>query len=102
LMVDDDFLVLVNAWWEPLAFTLPETRPDAVWRLTIDTYDPGSAPGAANRGAGDSITVGPRSVAVLGSPRPSLPANGHHAFVRENQNPYPERTVAASHRTTVR
>jgi isoamylase len=85
LLVDDDFLVLVNAWWEPLAFTLPDTRPDAVWRLTIDTYDPGSAAGAANRGAGDSITVGPRSVAVLGSPRPSLPANGHHAFVRENQ-----------------
>ena len=79
LLVDDDFLVFVNAWWEPLAFTLPDTRPDAVWQLEIDTYDPGSVAGAGDRGAGDSITVGPRSVAVLISPRPSLQTNGHHA-----------------------
>ena len=26
-LADDDFLVLVNAWWEPLDFTLPNTRP---------------------------------------------------------------------------
>ena len=26
LLVDDDFLVLVNAWWEPLEFTVPPTR----------------------------------------------------------------------------
>ena len=71
LLVDDDFLVLVNAWWEPLAFTLPDTRPDAVWQLKIDTYDPGLAAGAVGREVGDSITVGPRSVAVLTSPRPS-------------------------------
>ena len=24
-MVDDDFLVLINAWWEPLTFTVPAT-----------------------------------------------------------------------------
>ena len=24
-LVDDDFLVLVNGWWEPLDFTLPAT-----------------------------------------------------------------------------
>ncbi|HTR95055.1 MAG TPA: glycogen debranching protein GlgX [Trebonia sp.] len=79
LLVDDDFLVLVNAWWEPLAFTLPDTRPGAVWQLKIDTHDPGSAAGDGNRGAGDSITVGPRSVAVLTSPRPSLRTNRHHS-----------------------
>ena len=28
-LLDDDFLVLVNAWWEPLDFVLPETRPGA-------------------------------------------------------------------------
>ena len=22
-VIDDDFLVMVNAWWEPLGFTLP-------------------------------------------------------------------------------
>jgi isoamylase len=90
-LVDDDFLVLVNAWWEPLAFNLPDTRADAVWRLEIDTYDPGSAARAGDRGAGDGITVGPRSVAVLTSSRPSLRKDRHRASVRKDQEFYPER-----------
>jgi isoamylase len=65
LMVDDDFLVLVNAWWEPLDFTVPTTRPNARWRAEIDTYDPEATAKAAERGAGDNVTVGPRSIAVL-------------------------------------
>jgi glycogen operon protein len=68
LLVDDDFLVLVNAWWDPLDFTLPNTRPGARWRAEIDTHNPGSE--AGDRGAGDGIQVGPRSVMVLTSPRP--------------------------------
>ena len=70
---DDDFLVLVNAWWEPLDFTLPATRPDAGWHVEIDTYEPGSkeGPDATDRKAGDNITVGPRSVVVLGNLRPT-------------------------------
>ena len=43
LLLDDDFLVLVNAWWEPLDFVLPDTRPEAAWQVEIDTYDPGAA-----------------------------------------------------------
>jgi isoamylase len=70
LLVDDDFLVLVNGWWEPLAFTLPPTRPEARWAVEIDTHDPGSP--AGDRGTGDAVTVGPRSVVVLKSPRPAL------------------------------
>ena len=60
-LVDDDFLVLVNAWWEPLGFVLPDTRSQARWRVEIDSYDPASQAGtaAADRGAGDPITVGP-------------------------------------------
>ena len=30
-MLDDDFLVLVNGWWEPLAFTVPPARAGQVW-----------------------------------------------------------------------
>jgi len=26
-LVDDDFLVLVNSWWESLGFALPENAP---------------------------------------------------------------------------
>jgi glycogen operon protein len=66
-LVDDDFLVLVNAWWEPLEFVLPATRPQARWQVEIDSWDP-AAPVAGEREAGDSITVGPRSVAVLLNP----------------------------------
>ena len=70
-LVDDDFLVLVNAWWEPLDFVLPVTRPQAVWQVEIDTYDPPpqTRPITADRMAGDGITVGPRSVVVLRYPR---------------------------------
>jgi glycogen operon protein len=65
LMIDDDFLVLVNAWWEPLGFTLPATRPDAGWQAEIDSHDPAAPAEAAERRAGDQVTVGPRSVAVF-------------------------------------
>ena len=72
-LIDDDFLVLVNAWWEPLEFVLPAARPQAIWQVEIDTYDPALQPGpaTADRKAGDPITVGPRSVVVLKNPRPA-------------------------------
>jgi isoamylase len=63
-LVDDDFLVLVNAWWEELDFTLPGTRPDAQWQLEIDTYAMTEAAAPARKG-GDHVSVGPRSVVVL-------------------------------------
>jgi isoamylase len=63
-MVDDDFLVMVNAWWEPLRFVVPPTRPGAQWQAEIDSHDPAAPAGAAKRHAGDQVTVGPRSIAV--------------------------------------
>jgi glycogen operon protein len=62
-MVDDDFLVLVNAWWEPLDFAIPGTRPGQTWQREIDTFDPTTA--AAALGESDLIAVGPRSLVVL-------------------------------------
>jgi isoamylase len=70
LLVDDDFLVLVNSWWEPLSFALPPTRPDAQWQAEIDSYDPAVPARAAGHKAGDQVTVGPRSVAVFRSTPP--------------------------------
>jgi len=73
-LLDDDFLVLVNAWWEPLEFVLPSTRERAAWHVEVDTYDLTPATGSAAvrdavRDAGDRVAVGPRSLAVLCSPR---------------------------------
>jgi glycogen operon protein len=86
LLLDDDFLVFFNAWWEPLDFVIPVTReipststqgapsgPAAEgprWRAEIDSHDPPAAASAGERHAGDRVTVGPRSVTVLRSPRP--------------------------------
>ena len=66
-LIDDDFLVLVNSWWEPLGFVVPVTRPGTQWQAEIDSYDPAAPAAAPRRHAGDQVTVGPRSVAVLHS-----------------------------------
>src|SRR5580658_590366 len=70
LLLDDDFLVLVNAWWEPLDFTIPPTRPGQAWQLEIDSYDPAASAADSPRQAGGQVRVGPRSVCVLRAPGP--------------------------------
>jgi len=96
LLLDDDFLVLVNAWWEPLEFTIGDCRPEMAlpglaWRVEIDTFDLGrvsdgavgadgangavGADGAVLR-AGERVTVGPRSVVVLRGPREAGDSGG--------------------------
>jgi glycogen operon protein len=68
LLLDDDFLVLFNAWWEPLDFVIPPTRPGLAWRAELDSYDPAAPAAAPQRQAGDHVTVGSRSVVVLRAP----------------------------------
>ena len=70
-LLDDDFLVLVNAWWQPLGFTVPATRDGTSWQTAIDTYDPARPAAAAPLREGGQLTVGPRSIAVLRGPRPA-------------------------------
>jgi isoamylase len=75
-LIDDDFLVLVNAWWEPIEFAIPVTRAGTQWQQEIDSYEP-AAPSGSPQPAGAQVTVGPRSVCVLrGSlpPPPGTPA----------------------------
>jgi glycogen operon protein len=71
LLVDDDVLVLVNGWWEPLEFSLPVTRPNQSWRPEIDTFDPSVTPDPVGLHAGETRTVGPRSLVVLVAPVPT-------------------------------
>ena len=64
-LVDDDFLLLVNAWWNPLAFTIPATRDGLAWHTAIDSHAPVvPADGPALR-TGGQRTVNPRSIVVL-------------------------------------
>jgi glycogen operon protein len=65
LLTDDDFLLLVNAWWQPLDFAVPKTCRDQVWTPVIDTYQPSGTAAPATLAAGETITVRPRSVIVL-------------------------------------
>ena len=72
-LLDDDFLVLVNSWSEPLELRPARTRSDAQWRAEIDSYDPAAAEAAKCR-AGDRVTVGARSITVLRSPMSTIRA----------------------------
>ena len=67
-LVDDDFLVLFNASWEPLDFVIPQTRAGVAWQAEIDRYDPAAPASAPPRQAGDRVTAEARQEAI--SPRP--------------------------------
>ncbi len=63
-LIDHDFLMLVNAWWESLSFTLPAAVSAHRWDVVCDTYNPART-GTANQ----HLDVGPRSMTVLRSRR---------------------------------
>jgi glycogen operon protein len=67
---DDPFLVMLNAWWEPLEFSVPESLRGLGWRIEVDTADPG-APGRAVDPAA-SLTLTARSLTLV---RGTQPAN---------------------------
>ncbi|HEY3881583.1 MAG TPA: glycogen debranching protein GlgX [Trebonia sp.] len=69
--LDDDFFIIVNAYWEELTVTIPRVREEAqTWFVEIDSYDPAvSAAKVFPRHTGDTVTARPRSVQVLRAPR---------------------------------
>ena len=60
---DDPFLLMLNAWWEPLDFTVPESLRDLTWHVEIDTFDPGAAERAIDAVA--PVAVNERSLLLL-------------------------------------
>jgi isoamylase len=40
---DDPFMLMLNSWWEPLEFTVPEPLRDLGWRIEVGTADPSAA-----------------------------------------------------------
>ncbi|HVT68622.1 MAG TPA: glycogen debranching protein GlgX [Trebonia sp.] len=77
-LLDDDFLILVNAYWEPVTFTIPPVRDTAqTWFVELDSYDPAvSAARVFPRHTGDPVTARPRSLQVLRAPRSELSRTG--------------------------
>src|SRR6185436_10262499 len=68
-LIDDDFLLLINSWWEPLDFVLPTTREwQQCWSAVVDTFQPSAVDGAPELLSGETRTVGARSVVVLRAP----------------------------------
>jgi isoamylase len=61
-LIDNDFLVFVNAWWEPLTFSIPGGFALHPWEIVCDSFDP-----ARTGRAGQQIDVGPRSAVVMRS-----------------------------------
>jgi isoamylase len=60
---DTSFLMLLNGWWEPLAFALPEGARGVPWSVVLDTTAESAPVAAPDPAAG--ITLGPRSLVLL-------------------------------------
>jgi glycogen operon protein len=70
-LLDDDFFILVNAYWEAVTFTIPQVREwPQTWFVELDSYDPAvSAAREFPRHTGDAVAARPRSLTVLRAPR---------------------------------
>ncbi len=67
-IVDDSFLILVNASAEGVEFTLPEPPAASPWTQVLDTENLGDPFAAAE--IGDKVIVGGRAVRVFGDSKP--------------------------------
>ena len=75
-MVDNDFILIFNAHYEPIMFTLPDEQYGKKWRLIVDTHNPKGP--ELNYEAGFAITAQSRSFLLLMSDK--KPSNGHYNF----------------------
>ena len=60
---DDPFMLMLNSWWEPLEFTLPDPLRDLAWRVEIDTEHPDAAGREVDPSA--PVTLTGRSLMLL-------------------------------------
>ena len=62
-MVDNDFILIFNAHYEPIMFTLPDERYGCKWQLVVDTHNPDGP--ELSYEAGFMITAQSRSFLML-------------------------------------
>ncbi|MFC9926277.1 glycogen debranching protein GlgX [Streptomyces sp. NPDC127190] len=67
-MIDDSFLLLVNGYWEPVDFRLPDGSFGERWTTLIDTADPDGIPDERERKAGTRLRAEARSLVLLTRP----------------------------------
>jgi glycogen operon protein len=70
----DTLLLLLNAHWEEIPFTLPETAGGDVWQTLVDTADPDRPTDMRVRPAREHFPLYGRSVALLRTVRPEQAA----------------------------
>ncbi|KUN24959.1 glycogen debranching protein [Streptomyces antibioticus] len=66
-VVDDSFLLLLNSYWEPVDFRLPEPAYGERWTTLIDTAQPQGADEVEHK-AESVVSVGARSLVLLSRP----------------------------------
>jgi len=70
---DDPFLWMINAWWEPLDFSIPSSLRDLSWQIELDTANPGGIGRMIDPTA--PVTLTGRSLLLLRSPRSEQAVN---------------------------
>ena len=64
-IVDDSFCILFNAHYEPISFTLPNSKWGRKWMKIFATNEPGFAEGKESIEVGSSLDVESRSLVLL-------------------------------------
>jgi isoamylase len=66
---DDPFLVLLNAWWDPLDFSVPEPLRSLGWQIELDTAEPAALARPIDPAV--AIPLGGRSLMLLRGTQPA-------------------------------
>lgn len=75
-MTDDSFLLLLNGYWEPVDFRLPDETFGERWTTLVDTADAEGVPDERERKAGTRLRVEARSLILLTRPSRAADQSG--------------------------
>ncbi|MFC8516324.1 glycogen debranching protein GlgX [Streptomyces sp. NPDC057257] len=75
-VVDDSFLLLLNSYWEPVEFQLPDAEYGERWTPLINTAEPHGPPDETEHKANTGLLVERRSLMLLSRPSRRPAATG--------------------------
>jgi glycogen operon protein len=94
----DTLLLLINAHWEEIPFTLPDTADDDVWQVLVDTAEPDRPLPVRVRPAREQFPLYGRSLALLRTVRPqeaTQPASSTQIEALRKEARRPTRSASA-------